>query len=134
MEHYMYLLGVHRDQAVLLAAGAEGVHLGADDLDPARVRSIAPDGFRIGVSVGTEDEAKQALSADVDYWSLGSIFHTDTKRDAGAPIGTEGFRRKRTPRYRSVAFDTLFENVSGGFVCISSVFEALSNDIALGSV
>ncbi len=78
---------------VALAAGAEGVHLGADDLDPARVRSIAPDGFRIGVSVGTEDEAKQALSADVDYWSLGSIYHTDTKRDAGAPIGTEGFRR-----------------------------------------
>lgn len=78
---------------VALAAGADGVHLGAEDLDPARVRSISPANFRIGVSVGTKNEAKQVLAADVDYWSIGAIYHTDTKRDAGTPIGTEGFRR-----------------------------------------
>lgn len=78
---------------VAMAAGAVGVHLGADDLDPARVRSVAPQTFRIGVSVGTEVEAECALAAEVDYWSIGSIYHTNTKRDAGAPIGTEGFRR-----------------------------------------
>jgi thiamine-phosphate pyrophosphorylase len=78
---------------VAMAAGAVGVHLGADDLDPARVRSVAPQTFRIGASVGTEEEAERALAAEVDYWSIGSIYHTDTKRDAGAPIGTEGFRR-----------------------------------------
>ncbi len=78
---------------VAMAAGAVGVHLGADDLDPARVRSVAPQTFRIGASVGTEEEAERAVAAEVDYWSIGSIYHTDTKRDAGAPIGTEGFRR-----------------------------------------
>lgn len=78
---------------VALAAGAAGVHLGADDLDPVRVRSISPSEFLIGASVGTADEAKRVLGAEVDYWSIGAIYHTDTKRDAGAPIGTEGFRK-----------------------------------------
>jgi thiamine-phosphate pyrophosphorylase len=78
---------------VALAAGAIGVHLGTDDLDPAQVRSISPSAFRIGVSVGTEDEAEHALAVEVDYWSLGSIYHTGTKRDAGTPIGTDGFKR-----------------------------------------
>jgi len=78
---------------VALAGGAIGVHLGTEDLDPSRVRSMVPRPFRIGVSVGTEAEAEAALAADVDYWSLGAIYHTDTKRDAGIPIGTEGFRR-----------------------------------------
>ncbi len=77
---------------VALAAGAVGVHLGADDLDPARVRSMSPSGFRIGVSVGTEGEVNRALAAEVDYWSIGSIYHTGTKPDAGLPIGTRGFR------------------------------------------
>lgn len=78
---------------VALAGGAAGVHLGAEDLEPNHVRSIAPRPFRIGVSVGDEGEATDALAADVDYWSLGSIYHTNTKRDAGAPIRTDGFKR-----------------------------------------
>lgn len=78
---------------VALAAGAAGVHLGADDLDPARVRSISPTTFRIGASVGTENEAEQISSAAVDYWSIGAIYRTGSKRDAGEPIGTSGFKR-----------------------------------------
>ena len=78
---------------VALVAGAAGVHLGTEDLEPSRVRTMAPRPFRIGVSVGTEAEAGGVLGADVDYWSLGSIYHTDTKRDAGRPIGPEGFTR-----------------------------------------
>lgn len=78
---------------VALAAGAAGVHLGAEDIEPGQVRSMAPRPFRIGVSVGDEDEAAAALAADVDYWSLGAYFHTATKGDAGTPIGTDGFKR-----------------------------------------
>ena len=78
---------------VALVTGASGVHLGAEDLDPIHVRNMAPRPFRIGVSVGTEAEAAAVFGADVDYWSFGSIYHTDTKRDAGTPIGTDGFQR-----------------------------------------
>ena len=81
---------------VALVCGAAGVHLGAEDLDPTHVRAMAPRPFRIGVSVGTESEAVDALGADADYWSVGSIYHTDTKRDAGTPIGTDGFKRLAT--------------------------------------
>lgn len=78
---------------VALAAGASGVHLGVEDLPPAAVRSFAPEGFRIGISVGSEDEVRLMGGAPADYWSIGSVFRTSTKPDAGEPIGIEGFRR-----------------------------------------
>lgn len=78
---------------VALAGGACGVHLGATDLDPRRVRAIVPSEFQIGVSVGDTSEADAVLGARVNYWSVGSIFATSTKRDAGEPIGPSGFRR-----------------------------------------
>ena len=78
---------------VALAARASGVHLGADDLDPRRVREIVPTDFQIGVSVGDRTEAESVAGAEVNYWSIGSVYATSTKPDAGAPIGPEGFRR-----------------------------------------
>lgn len=77
---------------VAWAAGADGVHLGADDLPVASVRAVTPRPFRIGVSVGTPAEARAARRADPDYWSIGSVYATSTKADAGRPIGVAGFR------------------------------------------
>jgi thiamine-phosphate pyrophosphorylase len=74
---------------VALAAGAAGVHLGADDLSVAAVRRIAPDGFVIGVSVGSDDEVPG--SAGADYVGIGPLFSTGTKPDAGAAIGVDRF-------------------------------------------
>lgn len=73
-------------------AGAAGVHVGADDVPPSRIRTFAPRPFRIGVSAGTAAEADAVRGADVDYWSIGAVFATGTKPDAGAPIGVAGFR------------------------------------------
>ena len=73
-------------------AGAAGVHVGADDLAPVAIRSFAPPPFRIGISVGSTEEASHARSQEVDYWSVGSISATGTKLDAGVPVGTAGFR------------------------------------------
>jgi thiamine-phosphate pyrophosphorylase len=72
-------------------AGAAGVHLGADDLPGDRVRTAAPRPTAIGVSVGTRAEAERARAAGADYWSLGSVYATGSKPDAGEPIGVEGF-------------------------------------------
>jgi thiamine-phosphate pyrophosphorylase len=77
---------------VALAAGARGVHVGADDIPPAAVRAFAGAALGIGVSVGDGAEAAAALAAPVDYWSIGSVYVTGTKPDAGAPIGVAGFR------------------------------------------
>ena len=72
-------------------AGAAGIHLGADDLPAARVRAGAPSPIAIGVSVGTPAEADRARAGGADYWSMGSVYATGSKPDAGAPIGVAGF-------------------------------------------
>jgi thiamine-phosphate pyrophosphorylase len=73
-------------------AGAAGVHLGAEDLPIERVRAAAAPLLGIGVSVGTDREAEAARRARADYWSIGSIYVTPSKADAGTPIGVQGFR------------------------------------------
>ncbi len=76
---------------IALAAGAAGVHLGPDDVSVELARRIAPPGFVIGASVGSDAEA--AAAADADYWGIGPWRATGTKADAGDGLGSEGFGR-----------------------------------------
>lgn len=76
---------------VALAAGAEGVHLGPDDLPVELARRIAPPGFIIGASAGSLEEAGAGRGAD--YWGVGPWRATGTKADAGPALGPGGFRR-----------------------------------------
>lgn len=76
---------------VALASGAAGVHLGVDDLPVSAARAIAPDGFIIGVSVGSDDEVAGATGAD--YAGIGPVFGTVSKPDAGWAIGVAEFAR-----------------------------------------
>ena len=67
-----------------LEIGADGVHVGQDDLEAgqARVR-LGPDKL-IGVSAHTVEEALRARAAGADYLGAGAVFPTGTKGDAGA--------------------------------------------------
>jgi thiamine-phosphate pyrophosphorylase len=76
---------------IALAAHADGVHVGATDLPAHRLRSVAPRPLRLGVSVGSPEEAQRAVAADADYWSIGPFAATTTKADAGAALGQRGF-------------------------------------------
>jgi thiamine-phosphate pyrophosphorylase len=76
---------------IAIAAGAAGVHLGPDDLAVDLARQIAPSGFLIGASVGSEAEAGPAAKAD--YWGAGPWRVTSTKQDAGGALGADGFRK-----------------------------------------
>ena len=76
---------------IAIAAGAAGVHLGVDDLPVPAARAIAPPGFVIGASVGSDDEAGAAAGAD--YWGIGPWRVTPTKADAGEGLGEDGFAR-----------------------------------------
>jgi thiamine-phosphate pyrophosphorylase len=76
---------------VALAAGAAGVHLGADDIPVAAARRIAPAGFVIGASVGCDAEVPGSRGAD--YVGIGPLFATSSKSDAGAAIGAAEFAR-----------------------------------------
>ena len=72
---------------VALAAGADGVHLGPDDLPVAAARRIAPPGFLIGHSADDPGAARTAVAGGADYIGCGTVFPTRTKPAAGAPIG-----------------------------------------------
>ena len=74
---------------VAMAAGAQGVHVGVEDIAPAALRRVVPPGFIIGASVGDAAEAVRALGAD--YVGIGPVFSTGSKPDAGTAIGVDRF-------------------------------------------
>ncbi len=74
---------------VALAAGADGVHLGVDDLSAAAVRRATPPEFLIGVSVATAEEAERAAAAD--YVGIGPVFGAGGTEGGMTPLGPDGF-------------------------------------------
>jgi thiamine-phosphate pyrophosphorylase len=78
---------------VALAAGADGVHLGAEDLDWAAARSIAPPGFIIGCTAATIDRVREARSAGASYVGAGPACATTTKFDTGPRLTEEDYAR-----------------------------------------
>lgn len=74
---------------IALAAQASGVHLPADGLPLARVRTAAPRGFLVGVSTHSSAEAVRAIEGGADLVVIGPIFDTPSKRAFGPPLGTE---------------------------------------------
>ena len=76
---------------VALAAAAAGAHLGQDDVPAAPLRPHLPDGFILGISVGSPAEADRALQSTADYWSVGPCYPTVNKADAGPGLGARGF-------------------------------------------
>ncbi len=80
---------------VALAAGAQGLHVGQDDLAPADARAaMGPDRI-LGASAGNLEEARYADPALVDYVGVGPVYPTASKADAGAAIGPDGVARLR---------------------------------------
>lgn len=75
---------------VALAIGAEGVHLGHDDMPVTLARELVGPDRILGASPETPDEARQAERAGADYLGVGDVYGTPSKADAGAPIGVEG--------------------------------------------
>lgn len=74
---------------VAIAAEADGVHLGQDDLPVTLARSLLGAGRIIGVSAGNLDEARRGIADGADYVGFGPIFHTGSKSDAGEAQGLE---------------------------------------------
>lgn len=85
------LLFVNDRLDVALAAGADGVHLGPDDLPVGAARRAAPPGFLIGFSTDQPAAARRAQRDGAAYVGCGAVFATTTKLDAaGERIGPAG--------------------------------------------
>lgn len=78
-----------------LAAGADGVHVGQDDLPAEAARRLLPPGRILGVSTHTREQAEAARLAGADYIGFGPMFPTGTKDTGYTPSGLEGLRDVR---------------------------------------
>src|SRR5271156_3582293 len=70
-----------------IAAGADHLHLGQEDLADADLKAIRDAGLTLGVSTHDDEELATALRADPDYIALGPIFPTTLKSMRFAPQG-----------------------------------------------
>lgn len=80
---------------VALAAGANGVHLGRDDMDAKTARRLLGPDAIIGLTVKNEADAEIALSSPVDYVCIGGVYETLSKHNPDLPVGVDGFTRLR---------------------------------------
>lgn len=78
-----------------LAAGADGVHVGQEDLPAEAARRLLPPGRILGVSTHTREQAEAAQAVGADYIGFGPMFPTGTKATGYAPRGPEGLREIR---------------------------------------
>lgn len=81
---------------VALAAGADGIHIGREDLSPADARRIAGPDMIIGLTVKNQSDADLAAVADIDYACIGGVFATISKQNPDIPVGIDGFKTLAT--------------------------------------
>lgn len=84
---------VNDDIDAALAAGADGLHVGQDDLTASEARARLGAAAILGVSVETEAAARAVDPAIVDYAGAGPVFATTSKTDHKAPVGWDGLAR-----------------------------------------
>jgi thiamine-phosphate pyrophosphorylase len=87
------LLFINDRVDVALAAQADGVHLGPDDIPLAAARRVVPAGFLIGISTDEPAAAAQARSDGADYIGCGAVFGTSSKDVGGEAIGIAQLER-----------------------------------------
>lgn len=101
---------------VALAAGADGVHLGQDDLPPAAARELLGPAAIIGFSTHSVAQAIEAEHFPVDYIAIGPVFTTTTKENPDPVVGLEGVRQARA-------------NTTKPLVAIGGIAETTMNEV-----
>ena len=72
---------VNDNVEIAIACGADGIHVGQEDMAAGEVRRRVGENMILGVSVHTVEEARQAVRDGADYLGLGAVFPTNTKTD-----------------------------------------------------
>ncbi len=108
-----FIVNDHIDIAML--AGADGVHIGQDDLPVEEVRRLVGPDIIIGLSTHSTEQARAAAGAD--YIGVGPIFATQTKEDVVDPVGFE-------------YLDWVVANIDLPFVAIGGIKEHNIGEVA----
>ncbi len=80
---------------VMLASGADGLHIGQSDLSYQDARNLLGPDALLGLSVENEQQVQAAKEWQLSYLALSPLFSTPTKTDTAAPWGLEGLKKIR---------------------------------------
>ena len=72
---------------IAIAVGADGVHVGQDDLPPAEARKLLGSHAIVGFSTHSRDQALAAANLPIDYLAFGPVFPTNTKENPDPVVG-----------------------------------------------
>lgn len=116
---------------VAMAVGADGVHLGTDDLPVTMARRLLGAGAIIGASANTPDEARRAEADGASYLGVGTVFPTRSKNNIKSIIGIEGLKNIVTRVHIPVVaiggitpdhIEQVMQTGAAGVAVISAVF------------
>ena len=121
---------------VALAAGADGVHVGQDDMPVEEARRLLGPRAIIGLSIKTIAQAEAAPLEALDYACIGGVFVTLSKDNPDPPIGIAGLKtvlavlRARAPQFPVGAIAGIDESNAGEVIAAGAdgvaVISALS--------
>jgi thiamine-phosphate pyrophosphorylase len=89
----MFIINDRLDLA--MAVGADGCHLGEDDLPLPEARGLVGDSMILGYSPADLNEVPWAVESGADYLGVGPVYGSTTKDDAGEPVGIDRIRAVR---------------------------------------
>ncbi len=81
----IFIVNDNIDLAIIV--GADGIHIGQDDLPINEVRRLVGDDMIIGLSTHSKEQAENAFNSEADYIGVGPIFKTYTKKDVCDAVG-----------------------------------------------
>jgi thiamine-phosphate pyrophosphorylase len=81
---------------VAALAGAAGVHVGQEDLEPEQARAVVGKEIWVGVSTHNLDQFRRAATTSADYIAVGPIFATTSKQNPDPVVGLEFIGQVRT--------------------------------------
>jgi len=124
---------------VALAAQADGVHIGWDDMDAAEARLLLGKQAIIGLSLKTVAQAQAAPIEKLDYVAIGGVFATRSKDNSDPPVGLGGFHaildavRSRAPKMPVVAIAGIDKNNAADVIAAGADGVAVISAISLAA-
>lgn len=115
-------------------AGADGVHVGQEDLAPAAVRRAFGDALAIGLSTHSVDQVGRALAEPISYVAVGPVFATGTKATGYDPVGLDLVREAVRAAARAAAPARATPVVAIGGITLdraASVIDAGASSVAV---
>jgi thiamine-phosphate pyrophosphorylase len=95
-KQYGAILIINDNFSVANSCGADGIHVGLDDISPMEIRKNSSRNLIIGGTANTWEQVEQRLLENVDYIGVGPFNYTTTKTKLSPILGVEGFEKIMT--------------------------------------